>query len=238
MEVAAKAPQDTRGEAAVSSAEDAVNGEKCSPSMNDLSDIRRQLSKARNELELLSLQRDMLLSEREKTKRSIEELELLVKEYKKTVKRTAAENEKRMLEKKADLAKTIQEHEQAIEELKSADNFGRELVRRFEKLRAKVVAYKSKEEDQSNFFESLRLKLEKSEDKYLKFRDYAEEQMAKINQEYENINGVYDNELFRMKAAIKKQHVQIETLCKERDRKKKQVQELSSLCDDLVQKKD
>uniref|UniRef100_A0A5S6QT43 TACC_C domain-containing protein n=1 Tax=Trichuris muris TaxID=70415 RepID=A0A5S6QT43_TRIMR len=168
----------------------------------------------------------------------LREMDIIVKEYEATIsemKSSASSNKKKVEES---IESVIRERDNAVEDLQASENVIAELLKRFDKLRSTVSDLKKNEATLKATVEELSERLAKSEGRFRQLRDSAEDKVIKLKTDMDRLVKSKDSDMVGIRAQVKKYEVLTSSLEKECEQKAKQIQELSSICDELIQKAD
>ncbi|BFY96970.1 hypothetical protein BsWGS_00010 [Bradybaena similaris] len=189
---------------------------------------------------LMLAERDKKIAALEETNRKVkhsnEEMRMIVSEFEKTISQLQAEKEKT----KTDSHKAVQnlesERDQVMEDLQSVETAFSDLLRRYEKSKSIIEGFKRNEEQLKQCVEDLQTKLKKSEIKLQALRSQAEDKLDKANEDIEKIKKSTKSDIVRLEAALKKAELRISGLEESLQRKEKENQELTAICDELIAK--
>ncbi|CAL1536361.1 unnamed protein product [Lymnaea stagnalis] len=198
---------------------------------------------------LLNKERDwsFLLGERDKKiaaleeanlklKHTNEDMRMVVAEFEKTISQQQAEKEKNKTDSQKALQNLENERDQAIEDLQSVETAFSDLHRRYEKSKSIIEGFKRNEEQLKQCVDDLQNKLKKAESKLQALRSQAEEKLDKANEDIEKIKKSTKQDIVRLEAALKKSELRTSNLEESLQRKEKENQELTAICDELIAK--
>ncbi|XP_071518657.1 uncharacterized protein [Panulirus ornatus] len=160
----------------------------------------------------------------------------MVGQYKDMLASLVSEKEK---EKQAaeERIKTIeQERNQALEDLANVEVAFSDVHRKYERTKQVVDTLRRNEETLRGAVADYESKLQKQEQKFIEFQKHAEEKIQLANEEFETMRKSNDQEMTKMAALLKKAEMKIMSLQDAFDRKTRENQELTQLCDDLINK--
>uniref|UniRef100_A0A915KTP5 Transforming acidic coiled-coil-containing protein C-terminal domain-containing protein n=1 Tax=Romanomermis culicivorax TaxID=13658 RepID=A0A915KTP5_ROMCU len=135
-----------------------------------------------------------------------------------------------------DYDQILKEKERAVEDLRTVENALSELHRRYESLRSNVEEHKKNEEKWKELLASYENQVQVSEDMFRKLKQHAEEKLEAANAEIVRLRKAKDSDTVALKALCKKRDLQVVSLEKTLEQKQREIQELSAICDELIQK--
>uniref|UniRef100_A0A8W8IJ01 Transforming acidic coiled-coil-containing protein C-terminal domain-containing protein n=1 Tax=Magallana gigas TaxID=29159 RepID=A0A8W8IJ01_MAGGI len=170
----------------------------------------------------------------------------VVKEYQIIIDQLLGEKEKlngQLKETKQELQKV---KDQAVQDAQSVDTIEASfsaLHKRFEKSkellitakRASIILYQN-EETLKACVEDYQGKLQKTEERLLKLKEVAEEKLKAAHESLEKVKANSASETTRLQALVKRKEMQLESTEKSLEQKTKEFQDLTELCDQLMQR--
>jgi len=181
--------------------------------------------------------RELVEKEAEMAKRNAADMSVVVAEYEKTVRQLITEREKSKQHRTSgDYDTVVKERDQALDDLQTVENAFSELNRRYETLRTSTTEYKKNEEALKKSLLECQQKAKKLEDKFHKLYEHAEQKLDLANQEIDRLHKAKENDTLALRALVKKLELQVETMEKNLEQKTKEIQELTAICDELIQK--
>ncbi|KFD49955.1 hypothetical protein M513_09169 [Trichuris suis] len=235
--------------------------DNCEDNSNSVSSMQLEMKAMSERLMELTAQNSALRGKCEELSnrtnadsQKLQEMDLIIKEYEATISemKSSTSNHKKKVEES--IESVIKERDnvnidfclfradtifcQAVEDLQAAENVIAELLKRFDKLRSTVSDLKKNEVTLKASVEDLSERLAKSEARFRQLRDNAEDKVAKLKIEMDRMAKSRDADMVGIRAQVKKYEVLTSSLEKECEQKAKQIQELSSICDELIQKAD
>ncbi|KFD62711.1 hypothetical protein M514_09169 [Trichuris suis] len=219
--------------------------DNCEDNSNSVSSMQLEMKAMSERLMELTAQNSALRGKCEELSnrtnadsQKLQEMDLIIKEYEATISemKSSTSNHKKKVEES--IESVIKERDNAVEDLQAAENVIAELLKRFDKLRSTVSDLKKNEVTLKASVEDLSERLAKSEARFRQLRDNAEDKVAKLKIEMDRMAKSRDADMVGIRAQVKKYEVLTSSLEKECEQKAKQIQELSSICDELIQKAD
>nr|XP_045616339.1 protein P200-like isoform X2 [Procambarus clarkii] len=128
------------------------------------------------------------------------------------------------------------ERNQALEDLANVEVAFSDVHRKYERTKQVVDTLRRNEETLRGAVADYETKLQKQEQKFIEFQKHAEEKIQLANEEFEAMRKANDQEMTKMAALLKKAEMKIMSLQDSFDRKTRENQELTQLCDDLINK--
>lgn len=192
-------------------------------------ELEKELATAKKEM-------DRLQKELKVRRESEEQMKQVLMEYEKTISELIADNKKEKNKIEEDLQKMQEEKDQAVMDLQNVEAAFADVHRKYERTKAVVEGFKNNEEQLKKCVEEYKGKLKKSDQKYELLKSHAEEKLEEANKEIDNISRAQDTEIAKLTARLRKAEMQATSLEREVDRKQKENQELTNICDELINK--
>lgn len=197
-------------------------GEKEKKLRQAMKDEQKEMSTLGDSVSELTQSRDALLK--------------LVGQYKGMLASLVSEKEKEK-QNQEERIKTLEvERNQALEDLANVEVAFSDVHRKYERTKQVVDTLKRNEETLRGAVTDYENKLQKQEQKFIEFQKHAEEKIQLANEEFEGMRRANDQEMTKMAALLKKAEMKIMSLQDSNDRKSRENQELTQLCDDLINK--
>uniref|UniRef100_A0A914VUJ0 Transforming acidic coiled-coil-containing protein C-terminal domain-containing protein n=1 Tax=Plectus sambesii TaxID=2011161 RepID=A0A914VUJ0_9BILA len=174
-------------------------------------------------------------------KQNAAEMSVVVAEYEKTLGQLMSQMEsgKRVNGVAAgspDADSLLKERNQLAEELQSMENSFGDMYRRYEKLRQATEDLRKNEDTLKQSVDDYQQKLKRAEDRFTRLREHAEDKLEKANQEIERLMKARDTDTIALRAKLKQRDAQVDALERSLEAKQREIQELTSICDELIQK--
>ncbi|CAL4081334.1 unnamed protein product, partial [Meganyctiphanes norvegica] len=160
----------------------------------------------------------------------------MVGQYKDMLAQLVSEKEKEKNEQDEKIKGLEIQRDQAIDDLANVENAFSDVHRKYERTKQVVDTLRRNEETLRGACEDYEAKLRRQEEKFLEFQKHAEEKIQQANEEFEGMRRSNDQEMTKMAALLKKAEMKIVSLQDALDRKSRENQELTQLCDDLISK--
>ncbi|KAG1680661.1 Transforming acidic coiled-coil-containing protein 3 [Nymphon striatum] len=186
-------------------------------------------------------ERDLESSKVNSLHESQSQMTQIIAEFEKTISDliTHKESDMTMMQSSIDNLKRERDqlkYSQALEDLQGVETSFSDLHRRFEKSKSVLEGFKKNEEILHETVEQYQQKFKKAEQKYELLKNYAEKTLEEANQEIMNVKKSNESEIIVLQAQLKKSEMKINSLERAVQEKTKEAAELSSICDDLIQK--
>ncbi|XP_068208911.1 transforming acidic coiled-coil-containing protein 3-like isoform X3 [Palaemon carinicauda] len=199
-----------------------VSGEKEKKLRQAMKDEQKEMSTLGESVSELTQSRDALLK--------------LVGQYKGMLASLVSEKEKEKQNQEERIKTLEQERNQALEDLANVEVAFSDVHRKYERTKQVVDTLRRNEETLRGAVTDYENKLQKQEQKFIEFQKHAEEKIQLANEEFEAMRRANDQEMTKMAALLKKAEMKIMSLQDSNDRKTRENQELTQLCDDLINK--
>jgi len=160
----------------------------------------------------------------------------IVGEYEKTISQLIAEKEREKAGMEATLQATIKERDQAIEDVKEVERAFSEFHRMYERNRAAAESLHKNEETLKKAMAAYQERLQQEQHKYETLKQHAAQKLEAAQQEMENMKRNLEAESSRIKAVLKKTEMRLSSVEMSLDQKTKENEELTKLCDELINK--
>ncbi|XP_076461397.1 transforming acidic coiled-coil-containing protein 1-like isoform X2 [Babylonia areolata] len=171
-----------------------------------------------------------------KLKHTNEDMRVVMGEFEKTIGQLQAEKEKTRNATQQSLQDVLKEKDQALEDLRSVETAFSDLHRRYEKTKAVLEGFKQNEDVLKKCVQDLQNKVKKAEQKTQTVREQAEDRLDRATEELEKVKKTNASEMARLEAALRRAHVQLESMEASLEQKVKENKELTAICDELIAK--
>ncbi|XP_050395405.2 transforming acidic coiled-coil-containing protein 2 isoform X3 [Patella vulgata] len=171
-----------------------------------------------------------------KAQQTNEDMRAVVAEFEKTIAQLQAERQKSCLNSQQSLQDIMKERDQALEDLNSVETAFSDLHRRFEKAKGVVETFKKNEEALKKCVEEYQEKDKKSKAKLQALKQQAEEKLEQAHHDIEKVKKSTYTDIAKLEAALKKSEIQIKGLEHSLEQKKRENEELTNICDELISK--
>lgn len=212
-----------------------------------LKDINRELKERLDEYEtkLKKLteqneeyaEKEKALSQRVAEKvRNNKQMSVVMEEYERTISSLIGEKEtenKRWIEERATL---VRERDEAAAHLASMEHAFNDVHTKYERCKLIIQGYKSNEETLKHTVEENNDAIQKLEARYETLRQHAMQQLNKANAELDLVKKAHQAEMLKLNAMLKKSEVHASSLQESLAQKIKDNEELTAICDELINK--
>ncbi|XP_042232549.1 transforming acidic coiled-coil-containing protein 3-like isoform X2 [Homarus americanus] len=197
-------------------------GEKEKKLRQTMKDEQKELTNLGESMAELTQSRDALLK--------------MVGQYKGMLAQLVSEKEKEKQSAEERIKALELERNQALEDLANVEVAFSDVHRKYERIKQVIDTLKRNEETLRGAVTDYENKLQKQEEKFVEFQKHAEEKIQLANEEFKTMRKANDQEMTKMAALLKKAEMKIMSLQDSFDRKTRENQELTQLCDDLINK--
>ncbi|XP_034245040.1 serine-rich adhesin for platelets isoform X2 [Thrips palmi] len=200
-----------------------------------------ELEQRLQEMELQTSQGDKGLVQQlqqqlqEKTQ-SLGELNVIMKEYEKTISRLVAEKSQEKAASDEKQVELIKERDQAQEHLNNMEIAFSDIHTKYERLKSVVEVFKTNEETLNAALDQKQANYDKMQSMYDLLKSHAVAKLEKANQDLEAIRQKHQQENAKLKAMIKKLEIKTKSLEETLEQKVKENQALTAICDELINK--
>lgn len=212
---------------------------------SSLQDIEHNFSRTKEELEnkikKLIDERDALLDKESKLVEQVngktlsnKQMCIVMEEYEKTISLLIGEQQKDKIETEDTLNKLTQERDQALNHLSSMEFSFNDLLTKYEKCKILLLDTKNREKVFNLKINEYEEGMRKYEELYNTLKHVTSENLDKANETLENIKKAHNVELTKMNATIKKHEITISSLQESLTQKTRDNEELTRICDQLI----
>ncbi|XP_023949966.2 homeobox-like protein HDP1 [Bicyclus anynana] len=173
------------------------------------------------------------LSEKTKINKS---MAVVVEEYERTIASLIAEMEQEKKRNAEERIKLINERDEQTVHLTSMECSFSDLHSKYEKCKQIVVSMKANEEAYKKSFKEFDENYLKMQKNYDLLKQHATSKLNHANQELEKMNKSHEAEVLKMSAMIKRKELHITSLEESLAQKNKAIEELTAICDELINK--
>ncbi|CAG9136319.1 hypothetical protein JYU34_018816 [Plutella xylostella] len=206
-------------------------------------DLRERLEECENKIKKLAEQneeyaeKEKSLSQRVAEKvRNNKQMSVVMEEYERTISSLIGEREaesKRWAEERSTL---VRERDEAAAHLGSMEHAFNDVHTKYERCKAIIQGYKSNEETLKRTVEENNDAIQKLEARYETLRQHAMQQLNKANTELDAVKKTHHTEILKLNAMLKKSEVHASSLQESLAQKIKDNEELTAICDELINK--
>lgn len=206
-------------------------------------DLRDRLANLESQMSSLETESAKRLKNIEEMNKELDEkdkqnkcMASVVEEFERTIASLIAgieEDKKAHAEEKRQL---IIDRDEQIAHLSSMEVAFNDLHSKYEKCKQIILSYKSKEETYKNAIKDFEENLKKMEKNYEALKQHATSKLNFANQELEKINKKHETDLCKLNAMLKRKEMHISSLEETLAQKSKANEELTAICDELINK--
>jgi chromosome segregation ATPase len=183
------------------------------------------------------VEKEKTLSQRVAEKvRNNKQMSVVMEEYERTISSLIGEREtegKRWTEERSTL---VRERDEAAAHLASMEHAFNDVHTKYERCKVIIQGYKSNEETLKRTVEENNDAIQKLEARYETLRQHAMQQLNKANAELDSVKKVHQSEILKLNAMLKKSEVHASSLQESLAQKIKDNEELTAICDELINK--
>lgn len=168
--------------------------------------------------------------------RNNKQMSVVMEEYERTISSLIGEREteaKRWNEERGTL---IRERDEAAAHLGSMEHAFNDVHTKYERCKAIIQGYKTNEETLKRTVEENNDAIQKLEARYETLRQHAMQQLNKANAELDGVKKTHQAEILKLNAMLKKSEVHASSLQESLAQKIKDNEELTAICDELINK--
>lgn len=165
-----------------------------------------------------------------------QEMRKIIAEFELMIAQMIADQEKEREESQRKLTEALQEKEQVASDLNNTERSFADLFKRLEKYKDVVQGYKKNEETLKACAQDYLARIKKEEQRYQTLKVHAEEKIKQANGEIAEVRTKKKAEMSALQVQLRREQLRVESLEKSLDQKKKEAEELTKLCDELISK--
>lgn len=168
--------------------------------------------------------------------RNNKQMSVVMEEYERTISSLIGERDaesKRWAEERTTL---VRERDEAASHLASMEHAFNDVHTKYERCKTIIQGYKSNEETLKRTVEENNDAIQKLEARYETLRQHAMQQLNKANTEIDAVKKAHQQEMLKLNAMLKKSEVHASSLQESLAQKIKDNEELTAICDELINK--
>lgn len=165
-----------------------------------------------------------------------QEMRKIIAEFELMIAKMMADQEKEREVSQAKLNKALLEKDQVSSDLNAMERSFSDLFKRLEKYKDVIEGYKKNEETLKACAQDYLARIKKEEQRYQTLKAHAEEKIGHANGEIAEVRSKFKAEVSALQAQLRREQLKTQSLEKSLDQKEKEVEELTKLCDDLINK--
>lgn len=159
---------------------------------------------------------------------------VVMEEFEKTISDLIGEQQQEKVQLLETLEKITQERDQAVKHLASMESSFNDLLTKYEKCKAVLIESKGREDILKKKIDEYEGGMKKYEEIYNNLKQVTTENLQKANETLENIRKSHNVEITKMNATIKKHGITISSLQESLTQKTRDNEELTRICDQLI----
>lgn len=206
-------------------------------------ELRERLQECETKIKKLNEQneeyaeKEKTLSQRVAEKvRNNKQMSVVMEEYERTISSLIGERDaetKRWTDERSTL---LRERDEAAAHLASMEHAFNDVHTKYERCKVIIQGYKSNEETLKRTVEENNDAIQKLEARYETLRQHAMQQLNKANAELDSVKKAHQAEILKLNAMLKKSEVHASSLQESLAQKIKDNEELTAICDELINK--
>uniref|UniRef100_A0A1B6E5C2 Transforming acidic coiled-coil-containing protein C-terminal domain-containing protein n=2 Tax=Clastoptera arizonana TaxID=38151 RepID=A0A1B6E5C2_9HEMI len=163
-----------------------------------------------------------------------QQLSLIMEEYEKTISQLVAQKEEEKKDFEVQKQKLINERDSVMQHLNNSEMAFNDVHVKYERSKAVIEGLKKNEDMFKKSLSEYEGALKQINEKYDKLKNHAVQQLEKANQELDVMRRGHQAEIAKLKAMLKKAEISNNSLKESLEQKAKENQELTSICDELI----
>ncbi|XP_061384497.1 uncharacterized protein LOC133320361 [Danaus plexippus] len=212
---------------------------------SSLQDLQHNCTRTNEELEKkvkkLTDERDSLLEREIKLIKQVNDKTLshkqmciVMEEYEKTISSLIGEQQKEKLFSQELYDKLTLERDEALKHLSSMESSFNDLLAKYEKCKSVIMESRDKEKILNNKINEYESGMQKYEALYNNLKQVTSDNLEKANEELENVKKSHSVDITKLNAIIKKHEIMISSLQESLAQKTRDNEELTRICDQLI----
>lgn len=183
------------------------------------------------------VEKEKTLSKRvaEKVKNN-KQMSVVMEEYERTISSLIGERQSEATRWTEERATLVRERDEAAEHLASMEHAFNDVHTKYERCKVIIQGYKGSEEALKRSVEENSDVIQKLEARYETLRQHAMQQLNKANAELDSVKKAHQAEILKLNAMLKKSEVASSSLQESLAQKIKDNEELTAICDELINK--
>lgn len=179
---------------------------------------------------------DKLKKELEESLTCKRQLIMIMEEYEKTIAQVVAKREDEKKEFESAKEAIAAERDTALAHLSNMEIAFNDIHQKYERCKAVIDAFKQNEDAYKTSLLENERTIRQLEENYLRLKAHATEKLEEANAELERLQSSHVSDTAKMKAINRKTEIRIKSLEESLEQKKREVEELTKICDDLISK--
>lgn len=164
------------------------------------------------------------------------QMSVVMQEYEGTISSLIGEREQERRRWSEERATLVRERDEAAAHLASMEHSFNDVHTKYERCKVVIQGYKSNEESLKQTVAENDDTIKKLETRYDTLRQHAMMQLNKANQELDNVKKAHQSEITKLNAMLKKSEIHATSLQESLAQKLKDNEELTAICDELINK--
>lgn len=201
----------------------------------------RTIEELEEKMKKLSDERDSLLDRENKLTQQINDknlsnrqMSIVMEEYEKTISSLICEQQRDKIQFQENQEKLVAERDQALNHLASMESSFNDLLSKYEKCKSIILEAKDREKIFEQNISEYEVGIKKFEVLYNNLKQVTSDNLAKANETLENIKKNHNVEITKLNATIKKHEITIASLQESLVQKTRDNEELTRICDQLI----
>ncbi|CAH0400431.1 unnamed protein product [Chilo suppressalis] len=197
-------------------------------------DFESKVRKLTDERDILSLRENKLIQQVNEKNLNNKQMSIVMEEYEKTISSLIGEQQKDKTHYQETFDKLVSERDQAVNHLASMESSFNDLLSKYEKCKSIIFEVKEREKVFEQKISEYEEGMKKYENLYNSIKQVTSEKLAKANEILENDKRSHNVEMTKLNAIIKKHEITIASLQESLAQKTRDNEELTRICDQLI----
>uniref|UniRef100_A0A0A9Z0H9 Transforming acidic coiled-coil-containing protein 1 n=1 Tax=Lygus hesperus TaxID=30085 RepID=A0A0A9Z0H9_LYGHE len=160
----------------------------------------------------------------------------VMEEYEKTISQLVTVKEETKAQMEKDKETIAAERDTALQHLSNMEVAFNDIHQKYERAKTVIETLHANEKELKKSYDAVVETVEAQNTAYQKLKQHAAEKLSAANAEIEKIHKEYNGEMARMKAVARKNELKCKSLEESLEQKKKELRELTQICDELIGK--
>lgn len=203
-------------------------------SQRSIEELEYKVKKLSEEKEKFLDRENKLFQQLNEKNMANKQMSIVMEEYEKTISALIGEQQREKIMSNETIEKLTVERDQALEHLTSMESSFNDLLTKYEKCKSLILEFKDREKVHENKMNEYEDAVKKYEELYSNLKKVTSESLSKANETLESITKNHNAEVTKLNAIIKKHEITIASLQESLAQKNRDNEELTRICDQLI----
>lgn len=199
-----------------------------------IEDLQTKIEKLTDERDSLLDKENKLIQQVSEKNMSNKQMSIVMEEYEKTISSLIGEQQRDKVQNQENQERLIAERDQALNHLASMESSFNDLLAKYEKCKSVIFEVKEREKVFEQNISEYEVGMKKYEVLYNNLKQVTSDNLAKANETLDNLKKNHNIEITKMNATVKKHEITIASLQESLVQKTRDNEELTRICDQLI----